>query len=316
MAPRDRNNPRRSATSEGGYSRADLEREFPDDSTCLDYLWRQNHAPDGEHAQCPKCGIERKFHRVAKRASYSCDTCGHHVHPTAGTIFHKSSTGLDLWFKAIYILSSTRCGASAKQIERELGVTYKTAWRMANRIRNMLMDQDDTPLDGEVEVDETFVGGKPRASDATRGKGRGESARWRDQKTVVWGAVERGGQVRAKVVPHAGGLVLRGQVRKYVMPNATVFTDELLAYLTLSREGYEHHRINHRERVYVHGNVHTQTIEGFWSMVKNGVRGTHHAVSRKWLQSYLDEYAWRYNHRADAQPMFKSLLGLACRQAA
>jgi transposase-like protein len=313
MAPRNRNNNRRSATSEGGYSRADLEREFPDDSTCLEWLWRQNHSADGERADCPKCGVERKFHRVASRPSYSCDVCGHHLHPTAGTIFHKSSTGLDLWFRAIYIMSSTRCGASAKQIERELGVTYKTAWRMANRIRTMLMDQPDTPLDGEVEVDETFVGGKPRAGDIK--DGRAGSARWRDQKSVVWGAVERGGQVRAKVVPHVGGGIVRAQVRKFVLPSAVVFTDEAPAYITLPREGYEHHRINHRERVYVKGNVHTQTIEGFWSMVKGGLQGTHHSVSRKWLQSYLDEYVWRYNHRADAEPMFKSLLGLACQSA-
>ncbi|MEX2255451.1 MAG: IS1595 family transposase, partial [Acidimicrobiia bacterium] len=194
MAPRDRNNPGRSATSEGKYTLTDLRRDFPDDASCLDYLWRQNFAPlDGEHAHCPKCGETRKFHRVKSRPSYSCDTCGHHLHPTAGTIFHKSSTGLDLWFRAIFLMSSTRCGASAKQLEREIGVTYKTAWRMANLIRNQLMAQDDSQLSGEVEVDETYVGGKPRASDKTFGKGRGESAKWRDQKSVVWGAVERGG---------------------------------------------------------------------------------------------------------------------------
>jgi transposase-like protein len=311
MAPRDRNNSKRSATSEGGYSRADLERDFPDDATCLTWLWCQNHAPDGEHAHCPKCGVERKFHRVASRPSYSCDVCGHHIHPTAGTIFHKSSTGLDLWFKAIYIMGSTRCGASAKQIERELGVTYKTAWRMANRIRNMLMVQDDTPLGGQVEVDETYVGGKPRASDKTRGKGRAESARWRDQKEIVWGAVERGGQVRAKVVPFGGVMGLRGPVRKYVAKGSTVFTDEATAYITLAEDGYVHHAINHSERVYAKGNVHTQTIEGFWALVKNGIRGTHHAVTRKWLQSYVDEFAWRYNERHTPEPMFLTLLSRA-----
>ena len=161
MAPRNRNNPKASPTSDGTYTRADLEREFPDDATCLDYLWRQNLSDDGEHADCPKCHQRGRFHRVKDRPSYSCDTCGHHLHPTAGTVFHKSSTGLDLWFKAIFLMGSTRCGVSAKQIERELGVTYKTAWRMANLIRNKLMPQDDEPLSGEVEVDETYVGGKP-----------------------------------------------------------------------------------------------------------------------------------------------------------
>jgi transposase-like protein len=311
MAPRDRNDPQRSASSEGGYSRADLEREFPDDATALEWLWRQNHSADGEHAQCPKCGVERKFHRVKSRPSWSCDVCGHHIHPTAGTIFHKSSTGLDLWFKAVYIMSSTRCGASAKQIERELGVTYKTAWRMANRIRNMLMTPEDTPLSGNVEVDETFVGGQQRAGD----KGEARIKR-REGRAVVWGAVERGGQVRAKVIARQWASIVRGNVSKYVTTGSTVFTDEAGFYSTLRWDGYQHHAINHSEKVYAKGDVHTQTIESFWAMVKNGIRGTHHAVSKKWLQSYVDEYVWRYNHRHDAQSMFKSLLGLACRSAA
>src|SRR5438552_828002 len=126
MAPRDRNSLTRSPSSDGTYTRADLERQFPDDATCLGWLWEQHYSADGEHAECPKCGVERKFHRVASRPSYSCDVCGHHIHPTAGTIFHKSSTSLALWFKAVFIMGSTRCGASAKQLERELGVTYKT----------------------------------------------------------------------------------------------------------------------------------------------------------------------------------------------
>jgi transposase-like protein len=119
--------------------------EFPDDATCLDWLWRERFAPDGHTAVCPKCGRDRRFHRVKSRASYSCDTCGHHLHPTAGTIFRKSSTSLHLWFYALYLMSSTRCGVSAKHLERELGVTYKTAWRMFNLIRNELMADDGTP---------------------------------------------------------------------------------------------------------------------------------------------------------------------------
>ncbi len=137
-------------------------RTFPDDQTCLDFLWRNRFSSDGAHAHCPKCGRERKFHRVASRPSYSCDTCGRHIHPTAGTIFHKSSTSLHLWFFAMYLVTSTRCGVSAKQLERELGVTYKTAWRMFNKIRVQLMADDSGPLSGDVEVDEASVDGKPR----------------------------------------------------------------------------------------------------------------------------------------------------------
>src|SRR5438128_2087997 len=199
-------------------------REYPDDATCLDWLWRNSYSGDGKTAFCPKCGRESSFHRMKSRPSYSCDVCGHHLHPTAGTIFHKSSTSLALWFKAIYIMGSTRCGASAKQLERELGVTYKTAWRMANLIRTKLMVQDDEPLSGKVEADETYVGGKPRAgSPMTR------EEHWA-RKATVFGAVERGGRVRAEVVPGRGNIFVRPRLRKFVLPASIVFTDEAPLY--------------------------------------------------------------------------------------
>src|SRR5438445_13167530 len=166
MPPVDRNAPKRAASSESQYSLMEFDSMFPNDAACLDYLWHSRYSPDGEHAHCPNCKVERTFRRYdmsTRRQSWNCVACGAYIHPTAGTIFEKSSTSLRLWFYAMYIMSSTRCGVSAKQLERELGVTYKTAWRMFNLIRNDLMSQDDeTPLSGEVEADETFVGGKPR----------------------------------------------------------------------------------------------------------------------------------------------------------
>src|ERR687886_1845439 len=163
MAPVDRNNPKRAASSESQQSLMEFMREYPDDDACLKWLWRTRYAPDGEHAHCPKCETEREFKRYEtkqRRQSWTCQGCGYHLHPTAGTIFHKSSTSLHLWFYAMYLMTSTRCGISAKQLERELGVTYKTAWRMAKLIRQELMTQDEEPLSGKVEVDETYVGGK------------------------------------------------------------------------------------------------------------------------------------------------------------
>src|SRR5215213_5030611 len=195
MPPVDRNAPKRAKSSESQYSLMEFMQRYPDDRACLDYLWRQRYAPDGSHAECPKCERVRKFHRVNGRPAWDCDTCGHHLHPTAGTIFHKSSTSLHLWFYAMYLMSSTRCGVSAKQIERELGVTYKTAWRMAHLIRHELMEQSDEPLSGLVEVDETWVGGKITS--------RVHKAHARDpyaNKTPVAGAVERGGRVVAVTV--------------------------------------------------------------------------------------------------------------------
>src|SRR5215210_6127671 len=204
MSQVDRNNPRRGSASESTYSIMEFMQEFPDDRACLDWLWRKRYSEDGSHAHCSKCGETRKFHRVKSRPSYSCDHCGRHMHPTAGTIFHRSATSLHLWFYAMYLMTSTRCAVSAKHLERELGVTYKTAWRMANLIRNQLMDQeDDAPLSGEVEADETFVGGRPKASQTARARRESPTGRGyaRPHKTAVFGAVERKGRIRATVVP-------------------------------------------------------------------------------------------------------------------
>jgi transposase-like protein len=158
----NRNEPVRADYSGSSYSLVGFMREFPDDATCLSWLWRNRFAEDGEHAECPKCEKVRKFHKVKERPAWDCDSCGHHLHPLAGTIFHKSSTSLQLWFFAIHLMTSTRCGLSAKQLERELGVTYKTAWRMFTLIRNKLMAENAKPLRGYVEIDETSVDCKPR----------------------------------------------------------------------------------------------------------------------------------------------------------
>jgi transposase-like protein len=138
-APRDRHNPTRRTSSDRDLSLAEFMRVYPDDAACLDRLWRQRFAPDGHHAHCPRCERERKFHRTKTRASYTCDTCGLHIHPMQGTIFEKSTTSLRLWYYAMYLIASTRGGISAKQLEREIGVTYKTAHRMMRKIRTELM---------------------------------------------------------------------------------------------------------------------------------------------------------------------------------
>src|SRR5437763_10819147 len=169
MPPVDRNNPVRAESSDSQLSVMEFFREFPDDEACLNYLWKSRYSPDGEHAYCPRCGTARKFKRykgARVRQVWTCTSCSQQLSPTAGTIFHKSSTSLQLWFYAMWIMSSTRCGVSAKQLERELGVTYKTAWRMFNLIRNRLMTQDyQGPLSGHVEADETWVGGRMRSKD-------------------------------------------------------------------------------------------------------------------------------------------------------
>ena len=321
MPPVDRNNPVRGKGSESTYSVIEFMREFPDDAACLDYLWRERFSENGRTAFCERCNQERTHARYPGRPSYDCTACGKHISVTAGTIFHKSSTSLQLWFYAMYIMSSTRCGISAKQLERELGVTYKTAWRMFKMIRTELMSQDDeAPLEGAVEMDETFVGGKPKESERRRLKRLGippQTAAW-DKHAVVFGAVERGGRIRASVVRNSRASTILPLAREYVMPASLIYTDEYKGYDRLGKEGYTHKRINHSAKVYVEGDTHTQTIDGFFGLFKNAIRGVHHGVSHKWLQGYLNEYCWRYNRRGldpRDNTMFRDLLDAAASRA-
>jgi|ERR1022692_2505694 transposase-like protein len=271
--------------------------QFPNDAACLE--WLKNYLyPDGIF--CKNCEEITKHYRVVSRPSYCCEHCGNHVHPTAGTIFHKSPTPLTTWFYAMYLMSATRCGISAKQIERETGVTYKTAWRMFKQIRSMLGDEKSGPIGGfnrKVEMDETYYGSR---SEGKRGRGT--------DKTPVVGMVQRKGQVRAFVAADVKADTLRGLIKEHVLPKSTVFTDDFRSYNGLDARGYTHHRINHSEKVYVVGEVHTNTIEGFWSLVKRGISGVYHSVGRHYLQTYFDEYSFRYNRRFDEQPMFWSFL--------
>jgi len=313
MPPVNRNNPKRADSSDSQFSLMEFMREFPDDASCLEHLWRSRYSPDGTHADCPKCEREgvvfKRYATKQGRQSWTCTACGHHVHPTAGTIFHKSSTSLHLWYYAMYLMTSTRCGISAKQLEREIGVSYRTAWRMLNRIRTELMKQDDTPLQGDVEVDETAGGGKVRAGDSRRGLTYVKKSR----RPTIWAAVERGGRVKALVVKSRGTLDIEKPIFQHVLPSSMIFTDEFKGYTHRVGSRYiAHHRIKHEDRVYVSGNVHTQTVEGFFGNMKNGIRGTYHSVSSKWLPSYLNEYAFRYNERSNTErAMFDTLLARA-----
>ena len=316
MPPVDRLNPIRATSSDSGVNVLEFFREFPDDETCLQFVWRGRFSPDGDHAHCERCETERVFKRYStaqKRPAWYCSTCGFRVHPLKGTIFERSSTSLQMWFYAMYIMTSTRCGVSAKQLERELGVTYKTAWRMFNRIRNQLMADDGEPLSGSVEMDETFVGGKPKESERRRLKALGVpplTAAW-DRHDVVFGAVERSGRIKASVIPNSRASVIEPLAREYVLPGSLIYTDEYAVYERLGRTGYSHRRIRHSAKVYVQGDIHTQTIDGFFGLVKNAIRGVHHGVSHKWLQGYLNEYVWRYNRREDGKAMFRDLLTAA-----
>lgn len=276
------------------YTLKQFQAEFPDDAACLE--WLKNYRwPNGIF--CKVCERVTKHHRTTTRASFTCQECGHHVHPMAGTVFEKSSTPLTIWFYTAFLMSQTRGGISAKQIQRETGVTYKTAWRMCHEFRKMLAEDYD-PFGGEVEMDESYFGGKGKE---IRGRGA-------EKKTAVFGMVQRGGKVETHVVKDVKRKTIYPIVADSVEKGTKIFTDEFNIYNALPAMGYAHASVPHAEKIYVLGNVHTNTIEGFWSQAKNGIRGVYHAVSADYLQHYLNEYAFRYNHRDDVTPMFYSFL--------
>jgi transposase len=283
------------------YTIQDFNHQFPDDAACLEHL-KEQRFPGGV-TYCSKCQQERKHYRINGRPVFSCDHCGTQISPMAGTIFEHSSTSLRLWYYAMYLMASTRCGISAKQIQRETGVTYKTAWRMFKQIRSLL-SESDMQLEGEaVEMDEMYMGGKRKG-------GAGRAMIGDKKKTPVFGIVERKGRVIAVVTPDVKKQTLMTIIKEKVLPETTIFTDDFCVYDDLGRHRneYVHRRINHSAKVYVMGNVHTNTIEGFWSLVKRGIGGVYHQVSQKYLQTYLDEYSFRYNRRDQGNLIFTSIL--------
>ena len=319
MPPVNRHEPKRADSSESQLSLMEFMREFPDDNACLEHLWRTKYAPDGEHAECPKCEQERVFRKYATkqgRQSWTCTGCGLHVHPTAGTIFQGSSTSLHLWYYAMYLMTSTRCGISAKQLERQIGVSYRTAHRMLRLIRVELMKDDGQMLAGDVEVDEASVDGKPRKPHgynryvAPPGVNRrSEAAKLRERsRATVFAAVERGGRIKATVLPSRHGPELQRQVIRWVHPESIIITDEWRAYNGLQRHFIDHSRINHAHGEYVVGSTHTNTVEGWFGHLKPSIKGTYRKVSHRWLQGYLNEFTWRYNERYSDTPMFRTLL--------
>ncbi len=298
-------NCRQTIPAELRYTFQQFERDFPTDDACLENI-KEQRFPGGV-ADCHKCEKPRKHYRVRGRTAYACETCGNHIYPLAGTIFEKSSTALKIWFHAMYLMGSTRCGISAKQIQRQTGVTYKTAWRMFHQIRKLMREEIQLGGSGGagVEVDEMYHGGR-RKNEAGRML-RGDLSK----KTTATGIVERKGRIVARVTPELTMAATGALVKQYVSPNSVIFTDEFPSYNSLrymAGMGYQHQRINHSRKIYVCGNVHTNTIEGFWSLVKRGIGGVHHSVSGKYLQSYLDEYSFRYNRRDSGNLIFSSIL--------
>jgi len=281
------------------YTFKEFQAAYPDDASCLARIMVERHG--GTTLFCPGCGAESRFHAMTKRRAYACQNCGHHIYPCAGTIFEKSRTNLTKWFHAMYLMTSTRNGVAAKEIERQLGVTYKCAWRMAHELRKLMAAGDDHgPLSGHVEIDETIVGGYQSRLDR-RHKGT--------NKSIVIGIVERNdGKLRAGVIPDATSATLAKVISDNIAPGSIISTDEYSGYAMLHTSPYTHGTVHHKNEVWVNGIHHTNTLEGHWSHFKKAIASTHIHVSAKHLWKYVAEFSYRRNMRHSHATMFDHLL--------
>ncbi len=257
---------------------------FHSDEHCRAYLESLRWS-DG--VKCPRCQSD-KISRSHKRNQFVCGSCAFNFSVTSGTIFHDTHLPLPKWFSAIYLMLEGKKGISANQMKRTLAVSYKTAWYLCHRIRSAVSDDNPTLLDGIVEVDETFVGGK------TKGFGHG----YKGNKVAVAGAVEREGDARLQTIPDTTRKTLHSFIDKYVAPDTeAIYTDEWPAYKGIADKDTRHETVNHSAEEWVRGDVHTNSIENVWSLFKRSVMGSYHKVSHKHLDSYLDELEWRFNNR-------------------
>lgn len=269
--------------------------KFPNDDACLEHLFKVRYGSD---VACERCGEVGKFRKLAKMPAYTCN-CGHHIHPMVGTPFSLTRTPLQKWFFAMFLFTTTRNGVSAKEVQRQLGVTYKTAWRMCRLIREYMGYVDgDAPLGGSgkspVEVDKAFIGGKDK--------------RGQDDKTVVLGMVERDGEIITRVVNSRREFSVMPHIIENVKQGARIMSDEAHAFQNINEQGFNHETVCHKKKEYVRGDCHTNTIEGFWAWFKRGVSGTHVWVSKKHMPKYLKEFEFRFNLRQQPELMFPLLL--------
>ncbi len=252
-------------------------KQFPDNDTCLEYI--RNYRFPGLSAI-----------RTKGRKSYITRS-GRQIHPLKGTIFQGTKVPLQKWFYAIFLFANSRNGVSAKELQRQLSVTYKTAWRMCVQIRSLMKQDPHISIKGIVEADETYIGGNRRLNS------------WRKPKIAVVGLLERNGRVVARALSKRSEFEIAPFVKKHLRQGSTLYTDSAPVYDTL--RGYKRGRVVHTAKEYVRGNTHTNTIEAFWSHVKRNIRGTHHSVSRKHIQSYVDAAVFRWNCREN---VFSKLL--------
>lgn len=281
------------------YSIIDLKAQFPTDVACLEYLFDTLHTRD--------CSCGGTYSRLVDRKQYQCSKCRFQIAPMAGTIFEKSSTSLTLWFHAVFVFSNAKSGVSAKEMERQLGVTYKTAWRILKLIREQLK-QSTEKLGGDVEMDEAWFGGRGYGGKLNKNQRTVMKA-----KVTVIGAVERQGRIRAEVTEDTSAWTIKQFLQKNIEPAGTrLFTDESNRYDKVAA-AYDRRTVNHSREQYVMGDAYVNSIEQFWAHVKRSVKGTHKVILRKHFASYLDAFVFHYNNRRSDRQRFAVLLGALVR---
>jgi transposase-like protein len=284
---------------------------LPTDDACKEYLFNRRW-PDG-HPRCPRCGKSETVYNIAQAWKWECSNkeCrkGHayRFSITAGTIFEETKKPLLTWFEVLWQMLNSKKGVSAKQIQRQIGCgSYETAWYMCMRLRGSMHDPDFRQLMGIVEVDETAIGGK----DKNRHWDKKQHITGMSGKTTVIGAISRKGSVVCQVIEKTDAKTLTRFVRKAVSDKVDlVATDEHLGYDRLAASGYQHDTVTHSTGEYVRGEVHTNNIESFWSLLKRGIMGTYHNVSAKYLPLYLAEFQFRHNNRREADIFGKAIEG-------
>ena len=277
-----------------------FQEQFPTDESCLEHIMRNRF---GDRHDCTGCGKSAHYYRVSTRRAYVCEYCGHQVYPTAGTPFDRTRTPLRDWFFVMFLFCTTRNGVAAKEVERQLGVTYKTAWRMCHQIREYMASLDsDDPLGGPghtVEIDETLIGG------SVSGMGSG----YKGNKTCVVGMLERGGELVTRVVTSRTKGAMQAVILEQIIPGTTLNTDEFGGYKDIDQSGYRHVTVSHKAGEYAKPcGAGVNALEGFWAQLKRGINGTHIHVSGHHLWKYLGEFEYRYNMRHAPHLMLDRLL--------
>jgi transposase-like protein len=272
----------------------ELANNFPNELECIEFFAsiRWNGKP-----VCPHCGSTRKIYKVNGGKLFKCADCRKQFSVKVGTIFEDSALSLRKWFMAIYLLMAHKKGISSVQLGKDISVTQRTAWFMLHRIRYAMRTQSfEKKLTGTIEADETYIGGKESNKHLDKRTG-GTQGRSTKTKTAVFGIAQRDGIVAAETVDHVNQNTVKKILLDQVDSNADIMTDELNSYNGIGKHFKSHNSINHGSKEYVRGSIHTNGIEGFWAILKRGIYGIYHQVSRKHLNAYVDEFEFRFNSR-------------------